>query len=330
MVKHPHSGVSILGIGSAPAEAIVSNEDLTRIVDTTDEWIFSRTGIRERRKLAPAENNSDLATRAARQAIADAGLTPADLDLIVCATCSPDSILPSVACTVAGNLDLTATPAFDLNAACSGFVYSLSTAAQFIQNGAMRHVLVIGSEALTRMVNYTDRSTCIRVGDGAGAVVLGPANGRREFQDFFLAANGKSRNLITAGLGTAFIPDAKYVEEKTHTIKMAGKEVYKFAINVVTEMLETAMHKHHITAENLGLVIPHQANDRILEAARERLELSKEQFFSNVVRFGNTSAASIPIALKEAHDTGRMPEGKYVILVAFGGGLTWASSVWKW
>lgn len=322
--------VSILGIGSALADTVVTNDDLSKLVDTNDEWIFSRTGIKERRKLGPRQQNSDLATAAALSALKDAGLTPADIGLIICATCSPDSILPSVACTVAGNLELSTTPSFDLNAACSGFVYACSTAAQFIRTGAQKHVLVIGSEALSRMINYEDRSTCILFGDGAGAVVLGPGNGKREFLDFFLAANGKSRNLITAGVGSAFVPDEKYLADKTHCIKMAGKEVYKFAVNVVTDMLETAMAKHHITRENLGLVIPHQANDRILEAARERLDLSKEQFFSNVMHYGNTSSASIPIALKEAHDHHRMPHGKYVILVAFGAGLTWGSSVWKW
>ncbi|HTL54011.1 MAG TPA: beta-ketoacyl-ACP synthase 3, partial [Planctomycetota bacterium] len=211
-----HKHVSILGIGSALAEGVVTNDDLTKIVDTTDEWIFSRTGIKERRKLGPRQNNSDLATAAAQSALKDAGLTPADIGLIICATCSPDSILPSVACTVAGNLELSATPAFDLNAACSGFVYACSTAAQFIQSGAQKNVLVIGSEALSRMINYQDRSTCILFGDGAGAVVMGPSHGKREFLDFFLAANGRSRHLITAGVGSAHVPDEKYLTDKTH------------------------------------------------------------------------------------------------------------------
>lgn len=322
---------AVLGIGSYVPERRLTNADLAKIVDTNDDWIVSRTGIRERRIAADGQVTSDLCVAAARPALEMAGLAPADLDLIVVATLTPDVPMPATACSVQRKLGARTVGAFDLSAACSGFLYGMGVADQFVRAGGARHVLVIGAEILSRVVDYKDRGTCVLFGDGAGAAVIGPSRGEREILSVRLCADGVGvpKLCIPAG-GSARPASHETVDERMHYVKLEGKEVYRFAIVATVEMIGEAMKAHDLTPEDIGAVVPHQANIRIIDAARERLPIPREKYVLNLSEYGNTSAASVPIALDEAHRQGRLPRGKHVILAAFGGGLTWGSAVLRW
>jgi 3-oxoacyl-[acyl-carrier-protein] synthase III len=321
----------ILGTGSYLPSRILSNKDLEKMVDTNDEWIVERTGIRERRIIDDSDNCSDLAYRAALKALESSGTSPDELDLIIVATISPDYIFPATACIVQDKLGAKKAAAFDLEAACSGFVYALTVAEKFIISGAYKRVLVIGSEALSRIIDYTDRSTCILFGDGAGAVVLGPSSDGSGILSSDLGSDGSGGSAlnIPAG-GTRRVASHKTVDERLHYMRMDGKEVFKFAVRVIGKSTGAALEKAGLQYSDISYLIPHQANTRIIDAAAKRLDMSHDRVHSNIDRYANTSAASIPIALDEAVRDGKIKSGDNVVLVGFGGGLTWASSVIRW
>ncbi len=324
----PAYGAIIAGTGSFVPEKRLTNDDLSRMVDTNDEWIVQRTGIRERRIAGPGESTATLATAAARKALAAANVEPADLDLVVCGTITPEMAFPSTACFVAANLGLTSTPAFDISAACSGFIYTLDTAASFIKAGRYRNVLVIGAETLSRITDYTDRSSCILFGDGAGAVILQRSNDtKRGLIYSSLHADGHGWEMLCCQPGSRHVLDEAMLASRGQYMKIKGREVYKFAVQRFGELIEDAMRKCELTTRDVALIVPHQVNKRIIDSAMERLGLPPEKAFVNIDKYGNTSAASIPIALDEAWRAGRILRGDVVIFVAFGAGLTWANAV---
>ncbi len=328
----PKYGAIIIGTGSALPEKRITNADLEKLVETDDEWIVQRTGMRERRMAGPGETTSTLATAAARRALDAAAISAQDIDLIITATLTPDMNTPSTACLVQHQLGIQKhIGAFDLNAACSGFVYTIATAAQFIQNGSFKNVLVIGAETLTRFVDYTDRNTCILFGDGAGAAVLSASDDpNRGLQAFTLGANGVGAHLIQIPGGGSLHPaTAATLADKMHYLKMNGREVYKFAVHQMTDSLQQAMTACNLTADDVKLVVPHQVNQRIIDSATEKMGFPKEKVFINIDRYGNTSAASVAIALDEAIRQGKCGKGDWIIMVAFGAGLTWAAATVK-
>jgi 3-oxoacyl-[acyl-carrier-protein] synthase-3 len=323
--------VGIIGTGKYVPEKILTNSDLEKIVETNDEWIVSRTGIRERHIAAPHEATSDLAYEAALKALDSAGMKAEDLDLIIIATVTPDSAFPSTACILQDKLGAKGAAAFDLSAACSGFVYSLATAVGFIQNGMYNNALIIGADTLSRITDYTDRNTCVLFGDGAGAVIIGEVPEGRGFQSFDLGAEGSGGNLLKLEAGGSRLPASQQtVEDKKHFIYMNGREVFKFAVRVMGSATERVLTKAGLGKEDIDLFVPHQANIRIIQSAMQRLELPPEKCVINVDKYANTSAASIPLALVEAAEEGRMKEGDTVLMVGFGGGLTWGASVLIW
>jgi 3-oxoacyl-[acyl-carrier-protein] synthase-3 len=308
--------VGIIGTGSYVPDRILTNKELEVMVETNDEWIVSRTGIKERRLASSEQTTTDLAAEAARRAIANAGLTPEDIDLIIVATITPEASFPSTACKLQERLGMKKAAAFDLSAACSGFIYGLANASNFIALGTYKYALVIGAETLSKITDYTDRNTCILFGDGAGAVILGPVAEGRGFKSFELGADGSGGDLLK-------------VNENGH-IHMAGRDVFKFAVRVMGSTAEEALRKANLTKADIDLLIPHQANMRIIESAMERLDLSIDKCVVNLDRYGNVSAASIPLALAEAAEAGRVKEGDCLLFVGFGGGLTWGASVLIW
>lgn len=323
----------ILGTGSYAPARILTNAELTKMVDTSDEWIVSRSGIRERHIAAPDEATSDMAVAAARAALADAHLTAADIDLLIVATVTPDMPVPAVSCIIQAKLGLrTNVACFDLNAACSGFVYALDTASAMLTSGRYRRALVIGAEKLSAITDWKDRTTCVLFGDGAGAVVLGvshePGVGLIGTQ---LGAYGESTDLLCVPKGGSSFPaTAESIAAGDHFLKMKGKEVFKIAVRAMEEAARDILEHHHLRADQIELVIPHQANLRIIEAISQYLKVPMERFYVNVDRFGNTSSASIPIALDEARRLGRIKRGDYTLLVAFGAGLTYGSALIRW
>jgi 3-oxoacyl-[acyl-carrier-protein] synthase-3 len=325
------NNVGILGIGSALPAKIVTNQDLEKTLETSDEWIRTRTGIRERRVAAPDENTSDLATRAALAALQEAGTTVEEVDLIVVATASPDTILPATACYVQAKLGATRAAAFDVGAGCTGFIYALSIGSLFIQTGAYKRVLVIGAEVLSRVMDWSDRSTCVLFGDGAGAVVLGPID-RPGLLSFKLGADGTYGDMLTIPAGGVRMPACQTsVEEKQHYIKMtSGNETFKFAVRVMGEVAQQALDDAGVNKEDLDYLIPHQANLRIIEAARKRFDVPEDRVVVNIDRYGNMSAASIPVALDEAVKDGRIKRGNLLALVGFGAGLTWGAAILRY
>lgn len=327
---------AIYGTGGYTPQKVLTNDDFARTLDTSDEWITTRTGIKERRIAAPQEATSDLCLHAAKAAIENAGLQASDLDMIVIGTISADYPFPSAACVLQEKLGISGKhiSAFDISAACSGFIYGLSTAQAFIGSGMAKHVLVIGAEVLSRLVDYKDRSTCILFGDGAGATVVGPAreNGTshkilstRTYAD----GSGVPMLLLPAG-GSKRPTSHATIDENLHSIRLDGREVFRFGVLTVVDLIKDAMERHNLKKEDLGAIVPHQANIRIIEAAAERLELPLNMFITNIDKYGNTSAASVPIALDEANRAGRLPKGKPIIMLAFGAGLTWSSAVVEW
>jgi 3-oxoacyl-[acyl-carrier-protein] synthase-3 len=320
---------ALRGTGSCVPDRVVPNDEFTETIDTSDEWIRTRTGIRERRFAGVADTAATLGTEAARRALDAAGVTPRDVDLIVCATVTPDLMCPSTACLVQAALGCRHIPAFDVSAACSGFIYALSVAEQYVRTGTAKTALVIGADVLSRVSDFADRNTCILFGDGAGAVVLGPAADRSAgVHKVQLFADGARQELIQVpsmvtpnpppGPGT--LPDLRY-------LRMHGREVFKFAVYQMIELVEQAIQDCRQLERELALIIPHQVNQRIIDAALETAKFPSEKVMVNLDKYGNTSSASLPIALDEALKTGRCKPGDTVLLVAFGGGLTWSSAI---
>lgn len=323
--------VGIIGTGMYVPEKVLTNADLEKMVDTNDEWIVSRTGIRERHIAADDQATSDLCYEAAVKALESAGMTADQLDLIIVATITPDTFFPSTACILQDKLGAKKAAAFDLSAACSGFVYGLATASNFIGSGMYNNALVIGADCLSRITDYTDRNTCVLFGDGAGAVILGEVPEGRGFQSFDLGAEGAGGTLLKLEAGGSRMPaSVETVEGKKHYIYMNGREVFKFAVRVMNTATGDVLKKAGKTKEDIDLFVPHQANIRIIQSAMERLELSESKVVVNVDKYANTSAASIPLALVEAAEQGRIKEGDCVLMVGFGGGLTWGASVLIW
>jgi 3-oxoacyl-[acyl-carrier-protein] synthase III len=325
--------IAILGTGSYAPARIMTNDELSKLVDTTDEWIATRTGIRQRRIAHEKESTSDLAKHAAAAALADAGLTPSDIDLVIVATITPDLPMPACATIVQSKLGIKSHAAcFDLNAACSGFLYALDTAWAMLASGRYRHALVIGAEKLSSVVDWQDRTTCVLFGDAAGAVVLGPArgDGARLIGAKLYCEGGMEDLLCIPGGGSAKPANGHSVVSRDHFIKMKGREVFKVAVREMEDAVEEILEQHALTPDQIACVIPHQANLRIIEAIAKSLGLPLDRFFVNVDRYGNTSAASIPLALDEARKAGRIQRGDITLLVAFGAGLTYGSALVRW
>ncbi|NIK25471.1 3-oxoacyl-[acyl-carrier-protein] synthase-3 [Paenibacillus lupini] len=328
MNLHP---VGIIGTGKYVPDRILSNQELEQMVETNDEWIVTRTGIRERRMAAPEQATSDLAYQASLKAIEAAGITIEDIDLIIVSTITPDMFFPSTACLLQEKLGAKKAAAFDLSAACSGFIYGLATASNMIATGMYKHVLVVGAETLSRITDYTDRNTCILFGDGAGAVVLGQVPEGRGFKSFELGADGGGGELLKVSGGGSRLPaSADSVSSKQHYIHMAGNDVFKFAVRIMGGAADEALRKAGMSKEDIDLLVPHQANVRIIQSALNRLDLPEEKCMINLDKYGNMSAASIPVALAEAFEQGRINEGDCLVFVGFGGGLTWGASVLIW
>jgi 3-oxoacyl-[acyl-carrier-protein] synthase-3 len=323
--------VQIVATGSYVPEQILTNRDLEKQIDTTDQWIVERTGVRERRIAAKDEATSDLAFRAAEQALNAARVTPDQIDLIIVATATPDMFFPSTACIVQDKLKAINAAAFDLSAACSGFVYALSVGEQYVRSGTYRNVLVIGAEVMSRLTDWTDRSTCVLFGDGAGAVLLAPSSSESGILSVHLHSDGSLWDLICVPGGAAAIPPSeKVLAEHLNTIKMKGNETFKVAVRSLEEVAWEALRANRLSPSDISYLIPHQANIRILNAVADRLDIVKEKVVVNLDRYGNTSAASIPLALDEAVRDGRIKPGASLLLLAFGGGLTWASALVRW
>lgn len=330
-MKSGRRSAGIAGTGFYVPDKILTNLDLEKIVDTTDEWIRTRTGIRERRIADVNEATSDLAVKAARKALEDARTCPQEIDLIIVATTSPDMLFPPTACFVQKNIGAEKSASFDVSAACSGFIYGLSIANAYIKNGDCGTVLLIGAEAISKIIDWQDRDTCVLFGDGAGAVVLRQSKYGSGILGNYLGADGSGTDLLKLPAGGSRLPAShETVRQRSHYIKMNGKQIYKFAIEAMTDAIIKVLEKTSLLPEDIDLFIPHQANVRIIESVAKNLNLPKEKVAVNVDRYGNTSAASIPIALCEAVKQGRIREGDIVVLAAFGAGLTWGVSVIRW
>lgn len=321
----------IIATGSYAPEKVLTNFDLEKIVPTTDEWITDRTGIKERRIAGEEQATSDLAFEASKNALKSAGLKAKELDLIIVATCTPDSLLPSTACILQHRLDAKKAAAFDINAACSGFIYGLSVANSFIRSGQYKKILLVGAEALSRVTDWEDRNTCVIFGDGAGAVILEAVTGENGILSTHLHADGSLGDLlIIHGGGSRYPASKETVGKKMHYIKMKGNETFKVAVKVLENLVTETLKQNNLKPSQLASLIPHQANLRIIQATAARLGLSMDKVVINLDRYGNTSAASIPIALDEAVRTGRIRKDDYLLLEAFGGGLTWGSALIRW
>ena len=320
----------ITGTGSYVPAKVLTNVDLERMVATSDQWITERTGIRERRLVTPGEACSDLAIKAAEGALKAAGVSAAELDMILLATCTGDYPLPATACLIQHRLGATRAAACDLSAACCGFVYALSVADAYVKTG-LRHVLVIGSEVMSAIMDWTDRNTCILFGDGAGAAVVSASDGERGILSSHLKSDGALCDLIIVpGGGSRNPPSEKIVAERMQFIRMKGNETFKVAVRTLEDIARETLAANNLSLKDLDLYVPHQANGRILKSVADRLGLPIEKMMLNLARYGNTSAASIPIALDEAVQEGRIKEGSLVMIGAFGAGLTWASALIRW
>ncbi len=322
---------AILGTGAALPEKIITNADMEKLVDTTDEWITTRTGIKERRQAAPGETTSVLSIQAARRALEMAGLTPKDLDLIICSTISPDMPLPATAAFIQNGLGARPCCAFDLAAACSGFLFGSTVAEQFIRTGAIKYALVVGAELLSRYIDYNDRATCVIFGDGVAAGILGPAEPPSGILASEMHTDGQFADhlYIPAG-GTAKPASCETVRAREHYIKMRGNELFKVAVRSLEDVSRRVLEKAGVCPHQIDLFIPHQANQRITDAVRERLGVPQEKVYSNISRVGNTSSASIPICLDECVRSGRIKKGDLVLMAAFGAGVTWGAILMRW
>ena len=321
----------ITGTGMSVPDRIVTNADLEKIVDTSDEWIATRTGIRERRIAEESETLSDFAIVAGQRAMDAAGIAPDEIDLIILATVTPDMPIPATACTVQARLGCKRAAAFDMAAGCSGFIYAQSVAKQFLVNSRCRNVLVIGAELLSKYLDWDDRTTCVIFADGAGAVIMGQGEAPRGVLASAMHCDGSMSDFIRMpGGGTMHPPSQAMIDDRLHYIQMRGNETFKMAVRSIEDVCREVLEQAGLTTENVDLFVPHQANARIIEAVQTRLGFSDEQCCVNIERFGNTSAASIPIALDEAVRSGRVKSGDIVLMAAFGAGITWAGSVARW
>ncbi|BCV24784.1 beta-ketoacyl-ACP synthase III [Gelria sp. Kuro-4] len=324
-------GVKILGWGQALPERVLTNQDLERMVETSDEWIVSRTGIRERRIAAAETAASDLAVVAAREALQRAEVAPAQIDLIIVATVTPDMAFPATACLVQSALAAGRAAAFDLEAGCSGFLYALATAREFIAGGTYDHVLVVGVDLLSKITDWQDRNTCVLFGDGAGAVVLGPAAPGQGILSTYLGCDGAGGELLCLPAGGSRQPlTPENLAAGRQYIHMNGPEVFKFAVRIMGEAAVKALERAGLELQDVTYLVPHQANLRIIDAAARRLKLPPERVLVNLDRYGNMSSASIPVALAEAADAGRFHPGDILVLVGFGAGLTWGAAAVRW
>lgn len=323
--------IGIIGLGCYVPEKIVTNQDLEKIMDTSDAWIVERTGIRERRNAEAGMATSDLAALAAQKALDDAGVKAEEIDLIIVATVTPDMFFPSVACLVQAQIKAVNAAAFDLTAACSGFVYGMVAGAQFVKTGLYKKILVIGAECFSRFVDYQDRNTSVLFGDGAGAAVIGETKPGYGILGIDLGAEGSGGDVLKVPAGGSRIPASEEtIAKRLHFLQMNGKEVFKFAVKVMGDSALKAMHNSQMAASDIDLLVPHQANTRIIESAAKRLKMPMDKVAVNVDRYGNTSSASIPLALNEFVENGKIKTGDTLLLVGFGAGLTWASCVIKW
>ena len=324
-----HAG--ILGTGHSYPEGILTNAELERMVETSDDWITTRTGIKQRRKAAPGEYTSQFAVRAARNALKRARIDPAEIDLLLCATVTPDQILPSTGCIIQAELGANKAAAMDLVAACSGFLYGLTLADTMIRTGQSRYALVIGAEILTQYVDYTDRGTCVLFGDGAGAAVLGPVDANRGILAARIRSDGRYlEQLYSPGGGTRRPPSAETIAAGDHFFKMKGNELFKVAVRSMSEISTDILDEAGLRAEDVDLFIPHQANQRITDAVAGKLNVDSDRVYSNIAMHGNTSSASIPIALDECVEAGRIKENDLVLMASFGGGVTWGGVLVRW
>lgn len=322
----------IIGTGSYLPERIMTNAEIETFLDTSDEWIATRTGIRERRIAAEGENTSDLATKAAQRALEMAGVSADSIDMIIVGTITGDFPWPATACLVQQNLGIKGCPAFDVSAACSGFVFALTTAARYIETGSIKRALVIGAEVFTRAVDWQDRNTCVLFGDGAGAVVVEACEeADRGIISSHMHSDGSYWELLyQPGFSTRNPPSLKGLEERSCYLRMQGNEVFKVAVRCLADVALEALRANDLTPADVKLFIPHQANLRILEATAKRIGFAEDQVFINVGKYGNTSAATIPIALDEANRAGRLTDGDYLLIDAFGGGFTWGATLIRW
>ena len=330
-MKLPERRAGITGVGVYVPERIMTNKEIESFLDTSDEWVRSRTGIAERRIAAPDQATSDMAVEAGRKALAAAGVHPDQVDLIIVATNTPDMFFPATACLVQDRLGATRAGGFDLLAGCTGFVYATAVGAQFIVSGAAKVVLVIGSEVLSRILDWEDRNTCVLFGDGAGAAVLQPVPGDRGILATRLGSDGSGgKHLDIPGGGSRIPTTHESIDKRLHYLKMNGREVFKFAVRTLGKVAAEVLEDAGIKQEELDFFIPHQANIRIIEVAAKRLGLPMERVLVNVDRYGNTSTASVPLALHEALEQGRIKDGDNVVMVGFGTGLTWGGLAMKW
>jgi len=330
-VSSEKTGVGILGLGKSLPEKVLTNSDLEKMVDTSDEWIVKRTGIQKRRLLEKNQPLYELGVDAANKAMADAGITAEEIDLVIVTTETPDYLAPSMACIIQGKIGAKNAAAFDLNAACSGFMYALTVAKQFIDTGFYKHILIVACEGLSRVVDWKDRATCVLFGDGAGAAVVGPVEQGYGIQAIEMGADGTMGHNIT--IPCLYMNDedaAKREHENKNVIWMDGSEVFKFAVRTMAYASEKVIADSNLTLDDIKLIIPHQANSRIIEGAAKRLGVPESKVYVNVQEYGNISSACIPIALNEAVEKGLVSKGDNIVLVGFGGGLTWASSMIRW
>ncbi len=321
----------IVGTGHSYPEGILTNADLEKIVETSDDWITTRTGIKQRRKAGPGEYTSMFAVKAAKQAIERAGLEPTDIDFLLCATVSPDQILPSTGCIIQAELGAHKAAAMDIVAACSGFLYGVTLADTMIRTGQSKNALVIGAEVLTQYVDYSDRQTCVLFGDGAGAAVLSASNGDRGILAARIRSDGRyEEQLFSPGGGTRRPPSAETLAAGDHFFKMKGNELFKVAVRSMADISKEVLQEAGLTADDVKLFIPHQANQRITDAVANKLNVESDRVYSNIAMHGNTSSASIPIGLDECVEAGRISEGDLVLLASFGGGVTWGGVLMRW
>ncbi|HOH89575.1 MAG TPA: beta-ketoacyl-ACP synthase III [Bacillota bacterium] len=321
----------IIGTGSCLPDKIVTNQDMEKIVDTTDEWIRTRTGISERRITDENTATSDLATVAALRALENANIRPEEIDLIIVSTVTPDMMFPSTACIVQKNIGAVNAAAFDLEAACSGFLYGLAIADSLVRAGSFNKILVIGAETLTKILDFTDRNTCVIFGDGAGAAIVSEVPEGYGIMSTYIGADGRGGDLLKVPAGGSRIPSSvESVQNRLHYVKMDGKEVFKFAVKIMGDAAEIALGKCGLTKEDVDFFIPHQANIRIIEASVKRLKIAHEKVYINLDKYGNMSSASVAIAIDEANRKGLLKDGDTIVLVGFGGGLTWGSAALKW
>ena len=322
---------TIVGTGAYVPTRIMTNADIKKIVDTTDEWIFTRSGIRQRRIAAPDEATSDMASIAAQRALAAAGITAADVDQIIVATLTPDMAFPNTGCFVQAKIGAKRAHCFDIEAACAGFLYGLEVARHFVSAGTIETSLVIGAEKLSTVTDWQDRATCVLFGDGAGAAVVRPATRGRGIIGNVTASDGNLHELLSLPGGGSRNPASHAtIDARLHYMKMNGKEVFKHAVRAMTDASQQVLKKCGLTTRDIACIIPHQANMRIIQAIADRLDLGLDSFFVNIEKYGNMSAASVPVALDEAVAAGRVKQGDLILMVGFGGGFTWGATIMEW